>query len=835
MAPPRDTMVQPSQTAVQTPQSRATQIPTDGEAAEPLSPELLRQMDAYWRAANYLSVGQIYLLDNPLLREPLQLKHIKPRLLGHWGTTPGLNFIYLHLNRVIKEFDLDMIYVCGPGHGGPGIVANVYLEGTYSEVYPNIGQDEDGLKRLFKQFSFPGGIPSHVAPETPGSIHEGGELGYSLAHAYGAAFDNPDLIAACVVGDGEAETGPLATGWHGNKFINPVRDGAVLPILHLNGYKIANPTVLARISHGELEALLRGYGYTPYFVEGEDPAPMHQLMARTLDTVVREIKAIQTAARSQGFKERPLWPMIVLRSPKGWTGPKEVDGLKTEGYWRSHQVPMADMSQPGHVQILERWLKSYKPEELFDATGRLVPELVELPPTGDRRMGANPHANGGLLLKDLKLPDFRRYAVEVPDPGGRAAEATRIMGTFLRDVMQMNLDRQNFRLFSPDEFNSNRWQDVLEVTDRVWVAETLPYDDHLSVDGRVMEMLSEHQCEGWLEGYLLTGRHGFFSCYEAFIHIIDSMFNQHAKWLEVCRRIPWRRAIASLNLLLSSHVWRQDHNGFSHQDPGFIDYAVNKKAEVIRVYLPPDANCLLSVTDHCLRSRNYVNVIVAGKQLAPQWLTMDEAVKHCTAGIGIWEWASNDQGSEPDVVMACCGDVPTLEILAAVAILRQHLPELKIRVVNVVDLMKLQPATEHPHGLSDHDFDILFTKSRPIIFAYHGYPWLIHRLTYRRTNHDNLHVRGYKEEGTTTTPFDMTVLNDLDRFHLVEDVIVRLPQLGSRAAYLKQAMRDRLIEHKNYVRQYGEDMPDVRDWKWAKDPTVGGTVARPADTAGDNA
>jgi xylulose-5-phosphate/fructose-6-phosphate phosphoketolase len=800
----------------------------------PLSPELLRKIHAYWRAANYLSVGQIYLLDNPLLREPLQLKHVKPRLLGHWGTTPGLNFIYAHLNRVIKEHDLSVVYIAGPGHGGPGLVANAYLEGTYTEVYPNISADAEGMQRLFKQFSFPGGIPSHVAPETPGSIHEGGELGYSLAHAYGAVFDNPDLITACVVGDGEAETGPAATGWHGNKFLDPARDGAVLPILHLNGYKIANPTVLARISHEELDALFRGYGYTPYFVEGHDPDAMHQLMARTLDTCVAEIKRIQADARGNGSRERPRWPMIVLRSPKGWTGPKEVDGQKTEDYWRSHQVPMADMSKPGHVQILEGWLKSYKSEELFDADGRLVPELADLPPRGERRMSANPHANGGLLLKDLKLPDFRDYAVDVPSPGATAAEATRVQGKFLRDVMKRNLGSKNFRLFSPDENNSNRWQDVLEVTNRAWNAETFPYDDHLAPDGRVMEVLSEHQCQGWLEGYLLTGRHGFFSCYEAFIHIVDSMFNQHAKWLDACHHIPWRRPVASLNYLLSSHVWRQDHNGFSHQDPGFLDVVVNKKADVIRVYLPPDANCLLSVTDHCLRSRNYVNVVVAGKQLAPQWLTMDEAVKHCTGGIGVWEWASNDKGGDPDVVMACCGDVPTLETLAAVDLLRKHAPDLKVRVVNVVDLMKLQPASEHPHGMTDRDFDVLFTKDKPVIFAFHGYPWLIHRLTYRRTNHNNIHVRGYKEEGTTTTPFDMTVLNDLDRFHLVGDVIDRVPGLGAKAAYAKQALRDKLIEHRHYIRTYGDDMPEVRDWKWG-DPTVGGTKARNVDTAGDNA
>jgi xylulose-5-phosphate/fructose-6-phosphate phosphoketolase len=801
------------------------------DVSGPLSAEELRKMHAYWRAANYLSVGQIYLMDNPLLKEPLQLKHIKPRLLGHWGTTSGQNFLYVHLNRVIKEHDLNMLYISGPGHGGPALVANAYLEGTYSEVYPNISQDEAGLKRLFTQFSFPGGIPSHVAPETPGSIHEGGELGYALSHAYGAAFDNPDLIVACVVGDGEAETGPLATGWHGNKFLNPVRDGCVLPILHLNGYKIANPTVLARIDHHELEALMRGYGYTPYFVEGDDPASMHQLLAQTLDVVIGEIQAIQADARKNGFRKRPRWPMIVFRSPKGWTGPKEVDGLKTEGYWRSHQVPMADMAKPDHVQILETWMKSYLPEELFDQTGRLIPELAELPPKGEKRMSANPHTNGGLLLKDLKMPDFRDYAVDVPTPGATDAESTRFMGKFLRDVMKVNLDSKNFRLVSPDESNSNRWQDVLEVTNRAWVAETLPYDDHLNPDGRVMEILSEHQCQGWLEGYLLTGRHGFFSCYEAFIHIIDSMFNQHAKWLKVTRHIPWRRPIASLNYLLSSLVWRQDHNGFSHQDPGFIDHIVNKKAEIIRVYLPPDANTLLSVTDHCLRSRHYVNLVVAGKQPAPQWLTMDQAIKHCTAGLGIWEWASNDQGGEPDVVMACCGDVPTLECLAAVELLRQHFPEPKVRVINVVDLMKLQPASEHPHGLSDADFDSLFTKDKPIVFAFHGYPWLIHRLTYRRTNHKNLHVRGYKEEGTTTTPFDMVVLNELDRFHLAMDVIDRLPQLGARAAYLKPALREKLIEHKHYICKYGDDMPEIAGWRWGQGQQGG---ARTTSTEGDN-
>jgi len=777
-------------------------------------PDLLQKMDAYWRAANYLSVGQIYLYNNPLLKKPLTRAHIKPRLLGHWGTTPGLNFIYVHLNRLITEHDLDMIYLAGPGHGGPGLVANAYLEGTYSEVYPNVSQDEAGLKRLFKQFSFPGGIPSHVAPETPGSIHEGGELGYSLSHAFGAVFDNPDLIAACVVGDGEAETGPLATSWHSNKFLNPATDGAVLPILHLNGYKIANPAILARISHEELEHLFRGYGYKPYVVEGRDPSTMHQLMAATLDTCFNEIRRIQVRARKGGAMDRPCWPMIVLRTPKGWTGPAQIDGKKTEDFWRSHQVPMGGMDKPAHIKILQRWMKSYKPDELFDKSGRLKPELADLAPKGERRMSANPHANGGLLLKDLRLPDFRRYAVAVKKPGVVEAEATRVMGMFLRDTMKLNLDSRNFRLFSPDENNSNRWQDVLEVTNRAWMAERYPYDDRLAPDGRVMEMLSEHQCQGWLEGYLLTGRHGFFSCYEAFIHIIDSMFNQHAKWLKVCNHIPWRRPIASLNYLLSSHVWRQDHNGFSHQDPGFIDHVVNKKAEVIRVYLPPDANTLLSVTDHCLRSRNHVNVIVAGKQPAPQWLNMDEAITHCTAGIGIWEWASNDRNGEPDVVMACCGDVPTMETLAAVSLLRKYLSDVKVRVVNVVDLMKLQPSSEHPNGLSDKDFDALFTTDKPIIFAFHGYPWLIHRLTYRRTNHKNLHVRGYKEEGTTTTPFDMAVMNDLDRFHLVNDVIDRIPLHGSEADYAKQALRDKRIEHKQYIAEYGEDMPEINQWKW---------------------
>jgi xylulose-5-phosphate/fructose-6-phosphate phosphoketolase len=778
-----------------------------------ISKDAIQKLDAYWRAANYLSVGQIYLLANPLLEEPLRLEHIKPRLLGHWGTTPGLNFVYVHMNRVIKERDLDAIYVIGPGHGGPGIVANAYLEGTYTEVYPNVSRDTVGLQRLFKQFSFPGGIPSHVAPETPGSIHEGGELGYSLSHAFGAAFDNPNLVVCCVVGDGEAETGPLATSWHSNKFLNPLTDGVVLPILHLNGYKIAGPTVLARIPRDELESLLRGYGWAPRFVEGDDPHKMHAKMASTLDEVFDETQRMQRDARDRGVATRPCWPMIVLRTPKGWTGPKEVDGVQIEGTFRAHQVPLASLAEkPDHIRMLEQWMKSYRPEELFDSHGRLVPELAALPPEGARRMSANPHANGGLLRVDLRMPDFRRYAVEVPSPGSVKAEATRVQGALVRDVVAAN--PAIFRVFSPDETTSNRWTAVFEVTSRESVAEIRPDDDHVAPDGRVMEMLSEHQCEGWLEGYLLTGRHGFFSCYEAFIHIIDSMFNQHAKWLKVTREIEWRRPISSLNILLSSHVWRQDHNGFSHQDPGFIDHVVNKKADVVRVYLPPDANTLLSVTDHCLRSVNYVNVIVAGKQPDLQWLDMDRAIKHCTEGIGIWEWASNDEGGDPDVVMACAGDVPTLETLAAVSLLRQHLPELKVRVVNVVDLMRLQPPREHPHGLTDRDFDILFTTDRPIIFAFHGYPWLIHRLTYRRTNHQNLHVRGYKEEGSTTTPFDMVVRNDLDRFHLVQDVIDRVPSLGSRAAHVRQRMDEKLIDHHAYTRAHGEDMLEIRNWQW---------------------
>lgn len=773
----------------------------------------LKKMDAYWRAANYLSIGQIYLLDNPLLRKPLTREHIKPRLLGHWGTTPGLNFIYVHLNRLIKQHDLDMIYIAGPGHGGPGLVANTYLEGTYSEYYPNITQDEEGMQKLFKQFSFPGGIPSHVAPETPGSIHEGGELGYSVSHAYGAAFDNPDLIVACVVGDGEAETGPLAAAWHSNKFLNPERDGVVLPILHLNGYKISNPTLLSRISKEELQSLFIGYGYKPYFVEGSNPEEMHKLMAETLDQILREIHTIQKNARIKHVEERPIWPLLILRSPKGWTGPKEVDGLKTEGFWRSHQVPFAKMDEE-HIKLLEEWLKSYRSEELFDESGKLIPELSELAPKGKRRMGDNPHANGGLLLKELKIPDFQSYEIPVKQPGQVTAESTRVVGSFLRDIMKLNFANANFRVLGPDEIASNRLERLFEVTDRVWMDSTIREDDHLSPKGRVMEILSEHTCQGWLEGYLLTGRHGVFTSYEAFIHIVDSMFNQHAKWLKVTRNIPWRRPIASLNYLLSSHVWRQDHNGFSHQDPGFIDHVANKKADIIRVYFPPDANTLLSVMNHCLKSRNYINVIVAGKQPQPQWLTMDQAIKHCTEGISIWEWASNDSNSQPDVVMACCGDVPTMETLAAVDILRTHIPTLKIRVINIVDLMTLQPKEEHPHGLSDKEFDGLFTTDKPIIFAYHGYPWLIHRLTYRRNNHDNLHVRGYKEEGTTTTPFDMLVLNDLDRFHLVMDVIDRVPKLGAEFAYTKQKMKEKLIDHKSYIEKYGEDMPEIRNWMW---------------------
>jgi len=795
--------------------SSTTNLP--GIASHVLTSEELTKMNAYWRAANYLSVGQIYLMKNPLLREPLRVEHVKPRLLGHWGTTPGLNFIYVHFNRLIKNHDLDVIYVTGPGHGGPGLVANTYLEGTYSEVYPNITQDEEGLQKLFKQFSFPGGIPSHVAPETPGSIHEGGELGYALSHACGAAFDNPNLLVCCVVGDGEAETGPLATSWHINKFLNPARDGAVLPILHLNGYKIANPTVLGRMTDEELTKFFQGHGWKPYFVEGQDPEPVHQTMAATLDTILAEIQSIQREARKSGAANAtlPEWPMIVMRTPKGWTGPKVVDGKPIEGTWRAHQVPVSELqTNPEHLKILEQWMKSYRAEELFDQSGRLIPELAELAPKGQRRMGANPHANGGLLLRDLLMPDFQQYAVEVTHPGGTTAEATRVLGEFLRDLMKRNMATSNFRVFGPDETASNRLDKLYEVTKKEWMEPLLDVDENLSREGRVVEMLSEHMCQGWLEGYLLTGRHGFFSCYEAFIHIVDSMFNQHAKWLNVTRSIPWRRPIASLNYLLTSHVWRQDHNGFSHQDPGFIDFVVNKKADVVRVYLPPDANTLLSVGDHCLRSRHYVNVIVAGKQPAPQWLTMQQAVEHCTNGIGIWSWASNDQGAEPDVVMACAGDVPTLETLAAVDLLRQNFPDIRIRVVNVVDLMTLQPPSEHPHGISDREFDSMFTEDRPVIFAYHGYPWLIHRLTYRRTNHDNLHVRGYKEEGTTTTPFDMTVLNEIDRFHLALDVVDRVPRLQKIGAHFQQRLRDLLVEHKHYICEHGDDMPMVKNWAW---------------------
>ena len=798
-----------------------------------LTAELLYKVDAYWRAANYLSVGQIYLCNNPLLKRPLALTDVKHMLLGHWGTTPGQNFIYAHLNRVINKYDLDMIYVSGPGHGGPAVVGNTYLEGTYSEVYPHISQDEAGLQKLFLQFSFPGGIPSHASPECPGSIHEGGELGYSLSHSFGAVFDNPDLMVACVVGDGEAETGPLATAWHSNKFLNPVTDGAVLPILHLNGYKIANPTVLARITREELEQLLRGYGWTPYFVEGHEPQLMHEAMAATLDTVVEQIRNIQREARARDQSGnslvRPRWPMIVLNSPKGWTGPKMVDGKQIEGTFRAHQVPISisPTTPPEHLQLLEDWLKSYKPEELFDSSGHLKAELAALAPTGARRMGANPHANGGLLLRDLQMPNYRDYAVDVPAPGVGGIGDTHILGRFLRDVTKLNDEQRNFRIFGPDETLSNGLEAVFETTQRQWDAASTPSDEFLAPAGRVMEMLSEHQCEGWLEGYLLTGRHGLFNCYEAFIHIVDSMFNQHAKWLKITSHLPWRRRIASLNYLLASHVWRQDHNGFTHQDPGFIDHVVNKKAEVVRVYLPPDANCLLSVMDHCLRSRHYVNVVIAGKHPAPQWLTMDAAVKHCAAGIGVWQWASSDQGGVPDVVMACCGDVPTLETLAAVSIIREHLPELKVRVVNVVDLMKLQPESEHPHGLNDTDFDQLFTQDKPVIFAFHAYPWLIHRLTYRRTNHHNIHVRGYKEEGTITTPFDMTVLNDLDRFHLVMDAIDRLPQTGDRGLHLKQQLKDKLIEHKLYIDKNGRDLPEIRHWKWNTAAQPPATTAQP--------
>ncbi len=788
----------------------------DKTPVETLSKRELQQIHAYWRAANYLSVGQIYLLDNPLLKEPLRLEHVKPRLLGHWGTTPGLNFIYAHLNRIINLYDLSMIYLAGPGHGGPGLVANTYLEGTYSEFYPEVARDTDGMKKLFRQFSFPGGIPSHVAPETPGSIHEGGELGYVVAHAYGAVFDNPELIAACVVGDGEAETGPLAAAWHSNKFLNPVTDGAVLPILHLNGYKIANPTLLARISREELQSLFVGYGYQPYFVEGSEPELMHQAMASTLDQVIDDIKEIQYLARNRQQTQRPRWPMIILRTPKGWTGPKQVDGQKTEDYWRSHQVPLAGLADnPEHLRLLEQWMRSYRPEELFTSDGRLIDELAALAPRGEQRMGANPHANGGLLLKPLVLPDFRAYALELAAPGEIDAQATKVMGRYLRDVMRCNEEARNFRVMGPDETKSNRLDALFEVTDRRWMAARLPEDESLAPDGRVMEILSEHTCQGWLEGYLLTGRHGLFSCYEAFIHIVDSMFNQHAKWLKVTsKEIPWRRPIASLNYLLTSHVWRQDHNGFSHQDPGFIDHVVNKKADVIRVYLPPDANTLLCITDCCLRSRNFVNVIVAGKQPQPQWLTMEQAIAHCQAGVSIWDWAGNAAGTEPDVVMACAGDVPTIETLAAVDLLRRHLPGLKVRVINVIDLMTLQDQQEHPHGLPDQEFDRLFTKNKPIIFSYHGYPWLIHRLAYRRCNHKNLHVRGYKEEGTTTTPFDMLVRNEMDRFHLVADVLDRVSVAGPESERLRQLVDDRLAAHGDYITRHGIDMPEIRAWRW---------------------
>ena len=797
--------------------TRPTPLPAGITDAAPVSEDELRLIDAYWRAANYLSVGQIYLLDNPLLRRPLTAEQIKPRLLGHFGTVPGLNLIYVHLNRAIRERDLNAIYVTGPGHGGPAVVAQSYLEGSYSELYPHVGRDEDGLRELFRQFSFPGGIPSHAAPETPGSIHEGGELGYALAHAVGAAFDNPDLLVACVVGDGEAETGPLAASWHSNKFLNPVTDGAVLPVLHLNGYKIAGPTVLARIPERELVALFEGCGWRPIVVsggfDGEDAAPVHQRFAAALDEALDEIADLQRGAREDGKDSRPTWPMLILKTPKGWTGPDEVDGLKTEGTWRSHQVPIpAARDTPEHLKQLEAWLKSYRPEELFDESGALVPDLAGLAPRGARRMSANPHANGGEFLHDLVLPDFREYAVAVEKPAAASSEATRVLGAFLRDVVAKN--PTTFRLFGPDETQSNRLDAVFTVTSRAWEAQVEPTDEQLAPDGRVMEILSEHLCQGWLEGYLLTGRHGLFNCYEAFIHIVDSMFNQHAKWLKVTRDIPWRRPIASLNYLLSSHVWRQDHNGFSHQDPGFIDHVVNKKAEIIRVYLPPDTNTLLSVADHCLRSRHYVNVIVAGKQPALTYLAMEDAIIHCTRGLGIWEWASSDDGGEPDVVLGCAGDVPTLETVAAAALLREHLPELKVRVVNVVDLMRLQSETEHPHGLPDREFDSLFTTDKPIVFAYHGYPWLIHRLTYRRTNHENMHVRGYKEEGTTTTPFDMVMLNDLDRFHLVIDVIDRVPGLAARAAHLRQQMEERRLKARAYTRAEGEDEPDIRDWTW---------------------